>query len=419
MKMQKFTLGCLLAFVLWGPCARATDTTLQDARSLAARVLTLLDARLALMQDVAAAKWLAGQAVGDPARETVVIAAAGERARALGLARAPVESLFATQIARAREIQSTYLDDWATHGTGPASARSLRDDLRPAIDQLTQDLLRALYLAAPYLQSAPLESIAATLPAGRWDAVQRANVIAALRGIHLDAERTPARMLQAQRLRIGVPADYAPFAWLIDNQLVGADIELTTRLAATLSVEPVFIRSSWATLLDDLAADHFDIAAGGISINAARRIRAGFSRPLVSGGKTAIGRCIDRARYTGLAAIDQGGVRVIENPGGTNEAFARRHLPHAKLTVYRDNIGIFQALADGEADVMITDDLEIARVVRREPRLCQLFDAVFEPAEKALLLPSDSNWQPVIDAALAPWLIGDGYPALLEHATAQ
>jgi cyclohexadienyl dehydratase len=112
---------------------------------------------------------------------------------------------------------------------------------------------------------------------------------------------------------------------------------------------------------------------------------AAFSSPVAHGGKTALGRCADRARFARDADIDQPGVRVIENSGGTNEQFARRHLSRATLVVHPDNIGVFSELLASRADVMYTDDVEIERLTRHEPRLCRLIGDVFEPADKALL----------------------------------
>jgi hypothetical protein len=44
-----------------------------------------------------------------------------------------------------------------------------------------------------------------------------------------------------------------------------------------------------------------------------------------------IGSCGTRSRgsSTGIAAIDRPDVRVVVNPGGTNETFAKAHFPDA------------------------------------------------------------------------------------------
>jgi cyclohexadienyl dehydratase len=219
-------------------------------------------------------------------------------------------------------------------------------------------------------------------------------------------------------LRIGTPGDYAPFAMLRERRLEGSDVDLAGRLAAALGLRPVFIASRWATLVDDLEADRFDVAIGGISITDARRTRASFSLPLARGGKTAIGRCRDRDRLGTWNAIDQRGVRVIENAGGTNEGFARRRLQHAALVVHPDNRTVFAELSEGRADVMFTDDTEITLVTHQRPELCRLLVELYDPAEKAIMLPRDGSWAGDVDG----WLqqaIAQGLPAALlaEHLT--
>jgi len=417
--MSRYLRLAFLLFLIAGPTCRSEERALVDGPMLVRRVLTVLDARIALMPDVAAAKWVSGQPVGDPAREAAVIQAATDQAVALGLSRDPVQTLIAGQIARARAVQTAAMDRWGQDGSGPTSAPSLRDELRPRIDALSQELLTALYLAAPYFASLNVAALTATLPDARWSTADRQELEAALGAIRLDSPLSTERIRHSHVLRIGLPADYAPFAWTQDGLLTGADVELTAQLAHVLGLTPVYVRSTWATLMSDLAADRFDIAAGGISITASRQANALFTQPLVSGGKAAIGRCADRGRLSTLEAIDRPDVRVIENPGGTNEQFARRHLPHSVLTVHADNLGVFQELVAGRADVMITDDIEIARVTHHEPRLCRLTEGLYEPSEKAMLLPKNAEWRDAVTLALTPILENGAYRKLLEAASDQ
>ena len=184
------------------------------------------------------------------------------------------------------------------------------------------------------------------------------------------------------------------------------------RLAAALGLRPVFVRSSWRSLLADLDADRFDIAVGGISVTAARQAVASFSLPVAHSGKTAIGRCADRERLGTLAAIDQPGVRVVENAGGTNEAFARDTLHQAALRIHADNRTVFDEIVADRADVMFTDDTEVALATRRHPELCRLLTELYAPADKAILLPRDPAWARVVDGWLGPEL-ARGTPARL------
>ena len=212
--------------------------------------------------------------------------------------------------------------------------------------------------------------------------------------------------------RIGTPADYAPFSVESGGRVAGAEVTLALSLAAALKLRPVFVRSSWRTLLADLDADRFDVAVGGISVTATRLAAASFSLPTAHGGKTAIGRCADRERLGTLAAIDRPAVRVIENADGTNESFARDTLHEAALRISPDNRTVFDELVAERADVMFTDDTEVALATHRHPELCRLLPQMYAPADKAFLLPRDPAWASAVNGWLAPE-IAAGTPARL------
>ena len=97
---------------------------------------------------------------------------------------------------------------------------------------------------------------------------------------------------------------------------------------------------------------------GGITITLDRQKTGLFSNPVFSSGKTPITHCGDEPKYETMAAIDQPGVHVIVNPGGTNERFDRAHLQKATIVQWSDNATIFDALVEGKADLMITDAVE-------------------------------------------------------------
>jgi hypothetical protein len=65
---------------------------------------------------------------------------------------------------------------------------------------------------------------------------------------------------------------------------------------------------------------------------------------------------------------------------------------------------------------MFTDDIEIARVTRHEAGLCRLFDDLFDPADKALLLPRSGQWADTVNPALERVLGEQPYAGLLDDA---
>lgn len=402
--------------------------------ALVDRILRLEDERLALMPAVAAWKWQHHAAISDPPRERVVILAAGKLARPLGLAAAPIERLFALQIRLARDAESDRERHWRAAGYDfPGRPPDLKNELRPQLDRLTSELLRALYLAAPACaRSGFAERYAARaselLKDAAWSPASRRELLADLAAVRLQAAAPgetsgSASVLERVRashiLRVGTTGDYAPFSSESHGRLQGVDIALAQALAQKLGAEPIFVRTSWPALLDDLRSDRFDVAIGGISETPAREASAALSVPYLTGGKTILTRCRDARRFDSLAAVDRPGVRVIVNPGGTNEQYVRSHLRRAQLLVYPSNATIFDQLLDGRADVMITDDVEVALQTHRHPQLCRALRGTLSRADKVILMPRD----PALAAAVNSWLRGElaaSVPArLLREAVAR
>jgi cyclohexadienyl dehydratase len=148
-------------------------------------------------------------------------------------------------------------------------------------------------------------------PVSRLDAVQKAGV-----------------------LRICTPGDYKPFSFQKpDAGYEGIDVDLMTGFAASLNARPEWVKTSWANLMPDLTAGKCDMAVGGISVTTDRQKLAFFSSAYMVNGKTPIARCADVAKYQTVAQIDKPAVRVIFNPGGSNERFARANFKQAKLTL--------------------------------------------------------------------------------------
>ena len=193
-------------------------------------------------------------------------------------------------------------------------------------------------------------------------------------------------------LRVGTTGDYKPFTLRVagGDGFVGMDIALASELAKSLGVKLQLVPTTWGTLMGDLAEDRFDMAVGGVSVSLERQKKAFFSLPYLRDGKTPIARCDDVRKYKTLADIDRPEVRLIVNPGGTNERFARAQAPHARLIVHPDNVTIFDRIVAGEADVMITDAIEARLQQRLHPKLCAIHpEAPFDFSEKAFLLQRD------------------------------
>ncbi len=204
-------------------------------------------------------------------------------------------------------------------------------------------------------------------------------------------------------LRVGLTGDYRPFSFRDpgNGTFSGLDVDMSRSLANGMGVRLEIVPTTWGGLTDDLTAGKFDVAMGGVTITLARLKTAFFSAPVMRSGKTPIARCVDQDKYQTLAQIDRPGVTVITNPGGTNESFDRAALRSAKILVFPDNTTIFDQLARGGADLMITDGVEARLQHKLHPDLCAIHpDVPFTTAEIGYMLPRDVPLKFFVDAWL-------------------
>ena len=188
----------------------------------------------------------------------------------------------------------------------------------------------------------------------------------------------------------GTTGDYRPLSFCeSDGTYWGFGIDVAGEIAKRLGVGIQFVPTSWPTLTADVQAEPqtFDLAIGGITITDARRETMLMSDGYLANGKTILCRAAEADRYKSLADIDKSEVRVLVNPGGLNEKFANENLTHATVIVHPKNEEIPSLIAEGEADVMITEITEAPWYVQNDVRLAApLLAAPFTHGEIGVLM---------------------------------
>ncbi len=175
-------------------------------------------------------------------------------------------------------------------------------------------------------------------------------------------------ILERGTIRIGTTGDYRPMSYFNKEtgEYEGIDAELSKIIADSLNVKIEYVPTSWPKLTEDTLAGKFDIALCGISRNYAREKIMAMSDAYGTGlfGKTIICRKSDAKKFKTLKDIDKSNVRVMINPGGTNEKFAHANLKNAKLIVFEKNAEIPEQISKGNADIMITETVEALSYIK-------------------------------------------------------
>ena len=188
----------------------------------------------------------------------------------------------------------------------------------------------------------------------------------------------------------GTTGDYRPLSFREDDGTYwGFGIEVAKEIASQLGVDIAFEPTSWHTLTADVLAQPqtFDLAIGGITITETRKETMLMSEGYLANGKTILCRASEADRYKSLDDIDKPEVTVMVNPGGLNEKFANEKLTHARIVVHQKNEEIPSLVAEGQADVMITEITEAPYYVQTDTRLAApLLNAPFTHGEIGVLM---------------------------------
>ncbi|MDR1831920.1 MAG: transporter substrate-binding domain-containing protein [Fusobacteriaceae bacterium] len=190
-------------------------------------------------------------------------------------------------------------------------------------------------------------------------------------------------ILSKKVLRVGTPGDYRPFSMLTDGKYEGYDIDVIELIAKELGVTVEYVPTVWKNLLTDLKEDKYDLALGGITRNPTRVSQYEFLPGYAPFGKVALIRKTDKDKYTTLESMNKPEVRVIKNPGGTNEAFVLANLTGATVSTHEKNAEIPGLIAEGKGDVMITETFEALLYAQKDDRLYAAFiDKPLTPINK-------------------------------------
>ena len=198
-------------------------------------------------------------------------------------------------------------------------------------------------------------------------------------------------IMQAKVLRVGTPGDYRPFAIKADGGYSGHDIDVVEAMAKEMGVTVQYVDTSWPKLLSDLQDNKFDVAVGGITRTVARISKVQMLPGYAPFGKVALVRAADKDRFTTPDSLNQPNVRVLKNPGGTNEAYVLQNLKNAQVSTYDKNAEIPAMIAEGKGDVMITETYEALHYAKADSRLYAAF--VDKPLtsvnQQGFMLPAD------------------------------
>ena len=232
--------------------------------------------------------------------------------------------------------------------------------------------------------------------------------LAAITGMTFaDAEaRSLADIKASGKLLVGSTGDYKPMSYLNKEtgKYEGFDAEMAESLAKNLGVKVEYVPTMWKTLQADTLAGKFDVAICGITVTDARKAVMAMSDGYLTFGKTILCTSSKAGQFKSLEDVNQPSVRVMYNPGGTNEKFAKEFTSKAQLMMHEHNAEIPGLVGEGKADVMITETMEARRYAKDNPKVAApLVDKPFTENHFGVLMQKD---HPCLLDAVNKWMAG-------------
>lgn len=215
------------------------------------------------------------------------------------------------------------------------------------------------------MSGAPLTAFAASDPAGALE-----------------------RIKAKGEIRIGTEGVFVPYSYHDEKGvLTGYDVELARAVAAKLGVRPVFIESSWDSLLAGVDAGRFDVVVNQVEANPARRQKYDFSVPYMFDHTAILVRSDDESIKT---FEDLKGKRAAESVTANSSRIAEKY--GATIIGVGDFSQAVELVVSRRADTTLNSELSIADFLRKKPDAPVKAVARYPQAEEmCVLIPKGST----------------------------
>lgn len=215
------------------------------------------------------------------------------------------------------------------------------------------------------------------------------------------------RIVDRGVLRVGM-STFVPWAMRdVDDELIGFEIDVATRLAEDMGVEIEFVPTQWSGIIPALLTGRFDMIIGGMGIRPQRNLSVNFSIPYDHSGMGIVAHRELAAGFSGLDDFNRSDVVVTARIGTTAADAAERFFPEAEKRFFDDESRAVQELLNGRAHALVASaPLPAFQAIENSNSLFLPIDGTFtrEPIGFALpkgdvdILNFVNGWITVVEA---------------------
>jgi arginine/lysine/histidine transporter system substrate-binding protein len=214
-------------------------------------------------------------------------------------------------------------------------------------------------------------------------------------------------------LIVGVSADYAPFEFFKDGEIVGFDIDLMKDIAKHLNKKVVFKDMSFDAILGSLATGRLDAAISSITPTQERRKSVDFSKEYIKSKRVLL--CKATSSISSISDLAGGNVGV--QSGSTHETYAKETLNNdvtvniKSLTKVPD---MLQDMDNGNVSCLVLGIAEAESIKDSRPNI-KLIHLPGEVSGAAIAFPKGSPLKAHVDEILGEMEADKSLDKLKEH----
>ncbi|MFA6909874.1 MAG: ABC transporter substrate-binding protein [Candidatus Cloacimonadaceae bacterium] len=203
-------------------------------------------------------------------------------------------------------------------------------------------------------------------------------------------------------LRIGMNAEFPPFASIVDSTFVGVDVDISHKIAEKLDLPYEIVNMEFGTLINALQADKVDIIISAMSITPDRARILEFSEPYYRATQVLIAGEKSPQMPDSEEQLKNYRIGVLHSSTAhkyINETFVDKDLmPHDALLLYSTNVEAINDLIAGNIDFMVNDSSAAYGFSQSYPVSMGLHLNTVE--EYAIAMPRDGQYNEKIKKAL-------------------
>lgn len=190
-------------------------------------------------------------------------------------------------------------------------------------------------------------------------------------------ESTIDKIVKKGTLVVGTSPGYLPFE-MVDTQgnYIGYDIDTANAIAEAMGVKLEIKQYDFSALIGALQAGEIDMIISGMTIRGDRALGVNFADPYFEISQSIMVPSSDTATKI-WEDLDVAGKKIAVGQGTTGALLAKQLFKNAEIVDYEGGNVAAMAVAQGQADGMVYDDIGIKMFVLQQPdKLKGIYDSM-------------------------------------------